>query len=247
MDGIYLKPMCGGDELAVGDTSTKTALALLDGLLAKGLTNNSANCLNVGEIVTADRDRIFAHLYISVYGSKVESTVHCQNCKEPFDLGFSIADLLSHYQLVSAELFEDGTFYLEPGTSFRLPTGEDELMLAGLSATAAEALLMKRCLVKGELVDESEMVQTKMESIAPVLNIDMEANCPECGHSQQVQFDIQSFFLMKLKLEHAGLIREVHSIASNYHWQPETILALPRNLRKEYVALINAETKYDHE
>ncbi len=125
--------------------------------------------------------------------------------------------------------------------SFRFPTGEDELLTALYSQNDAEDFLMTRCLVKGNLVKDKEAVQKKMAQIAPVLNIEMQASCPECSHASQVQFDIQSFLLMKLKGERTQLIREIHRIASHYHWTQGAILALPRKLRKQYVALIESE------
>lgn len=238
--GVYLGPLRGTDEIAVEDIATKTGLRLIEGLLSKK-NHYPASDFSVVKIVTADRDRIFAHLYTSIYGSKVESTLQCSNCEEQFDLDFLIPDLVKHYRLTGGLLQEDGTYHLEPGIRFRLPTGEDELMLEGLSQAAAEDLLMKRCLVEGDYEKDRAVIQKIMEEIAPVLNIDMQASCPECGHSQQVQFDIQSFLLTKLKQERPWLIREIHRIALHYHWPHEVIMALPRNLRKQYAALIEAE------
>jgi hypothetical protein len=238
--GIYLKPICGADEITVEDAGTKTGLSFLEGLIKKAGANNLMMNLNVAKIVTADRDRIFAHLYISIYGPKIASTVNCENCKVPFDLDFLLTDLLEHQQLNSSPPSDDGSYQIKKGTSFRLPTGEDELLLEGFTETTAEDFLMRRCLVKGSLEKDREIVQKKMAIIAPILNLDMQAHCPECDHNQQVQFDMQSFFLTKLKQERPQLIREIHCIAMNYHWSADSILGLPRSLRKQYVALIDA-------
>jgi hypothetical protein len=241
IEGLFLKPLCGMNELSVEDIGTRTALTLLESLLSKDNSKHSANNINVSKISTADRDRILAHVYISVYGPKIESTSNCENCNIPYDLDFSMADLLNHYPLEPKLLLDDGTFQTESGSSFRLPTGEDELLLAALSPPDAEDFLMTRCLVKGEPNNDNVSIQRKMSEIAPVLNIEMQANCPECGQVQQVQFDVQSFLLTKIMQERSQLIREIHSIAVNYHWAQETILQIPRHLRKQYVSYIESE------
>lgn len=238
--GIYLNDPCGTDEIAVEETNTRTALALIKGLLRSERNQLTNSNINVAQIVTADRDRILAQIYTAIYGPKIRSELDCENCEKRFDLDFSLADLLNHYPLTNPVLLPDGSFEIEPGTSFRFPTGEDELLVDEFSVEDGEDFLMSRCLVKGDLERDSQRVQQKMSEMAPVLNIEMQAACPECGHTQEVQFDIQSFLLTKLKHDRPGLIREIHSIAINYHWAPDSILALPRNLRKQYVALIES-------
>lgn len=274
--GVYLKPVCGVNELRVEDLGTVTAIDLLQGLLsvvdarasgdkASGdrASDDSASDdkvfnimvaddhtsdnktsekgFDVSKIVTADRDRILAHLYISVYGSKVESTLSCEACEKQFDLDFSLHDLLNHYRIEPGLQVKDGVYQVESGSSFKLPTGRDEVLAASYSQNDAEDFLITRCLIKGDVVKDREAVQTKMAEMAPVLNIVMEAACPECSHKSQVQFDIQSFLLMKLKGERSNLLREVHCIARQYHWTHEAILTLPRKLRKQYVALIESD------
>lgn len=237
IDAVYLRSLCGTDELAVEKTDTKNLIQFLDSLMMKGAMGNH---VNAGQIVTADRDRILAALYISIYGSKVESTLSCQNCGQKFDLDFSLEDLLNHYQFVPEQVPENGTYRLEPGICFRLPNGEDEILINGLSKQDAEKILIDRCLLEGNPETDKEIVQLKMEELAPVLNLEMQAICPECSHAQKVQFDMQSFFLLKLMQERRLLINEIHCIASHYHWSQKEILDLPRNLRKQYMALIQS-------
>ena len=240
LSGIYLNALRGKEEILVDDISTRTALNLLEALITKGTGKDITGNVHAGKIVTADRDRILAQLYISVYGSRVESTLDCEHCRNAFDLDFSMDELLSHYQLTSAEPTEDGSYQIEPGTRFRFPTGEDEVMLAESSPTDAEDFLMMKCFLEGDFTNDRAKVQEAMSEMGPVLNVDMQASCPECGRQQQVQFDIQSFFLTKLRQERPQLIREIHSLAINYHWTQDVILNLPRNLRKQLACLIEA-------
>jgi hypothetical protein len=235
-EGVYLRSLSGADEMAVQNTGTGNLIQLLESLMLPGQTGNK---VNAALIVTADRDRLLALLYISMYGAKIESTVSCRACGQKFDLDFSLNELLRHYQ--PAAIADNGQYQLEPGISFRLPNGEDEMFINGLVGAEAERQLLERCLLEGNADTDSEKVQLKMAELAPVLSLDMQADCPECGNEQQVQFDMQSFFLTKLKQERPDLIREVHNIASQYHWSQQEILSLPRNLRKQYAALIQQD------
>ncbi|NCA84380.1 MAG: hypothetical protein EOM83_02270 [Clostridia bacterium] len=237
-EGVYLRSLCGADELALENTGIINLIHLLESLMSIGTSDNK---INAAQIVTADRDRLMAMLYISLYGSKVESTLNCRSCNQKFDLDFSLDELLKHYQPPPVPVFDNGTYEIESGISFRLPTGEDELQISGYTTEDAEKLLLERCLLEGNPAADSAKVQLKMAELAPLLNMEMEAVCPECSHSQNVQFDMQSFLLTKLKQERPVLIREIHSIASQYHWSQKEILDLPRSLRKQYAALIQPE------
>jgi hypothetical protein len=234
--GVYLRSLNGADEMAVENTGTKNLIGLLESLIQPGPTGNKVNAT---QIVTADRDRLLALLYISMYGTRIESTISCTACSQKFDLDFLLDELLRHYQPVA--LSDEGRYQVEPGISFRLPNGEDEMLVNGLTNAEAEKQLLERCLLDGNAETDSEKVQLKMAELAPVLSVEMQAICPECGNEQHVQFDMQSFFLTKLKQERPGLIREVHNIASHYHWSQQEILNLPRNLRKQYATLIQQD------
>ncbi len=237
-NGVTLRSLRGADEMTVENTGTKILVSLLESLIQP-----EANGKNIGasQIVTADRDRLLAQLYISLYGAKIESTLSCRECGQKFDLDFSLDKLLDHYHPVTDTLPPDGRYQLEPGICFRLPNGEDEMLINGFGGPEAEKHLLERCLLEGNPETDNEKVQSKMAELAPVLSVDMQATCPECNHAQQVQFDMQTFFLTKLKQERPVLIREVHSIASQYHWSQQEILDLPRSLRKQYAALIQSE------
>lgn len=238
VEGVYLRSLCGADEMGVENTGTQNLVNLLESLMQPATTGNK---LPAAKIVTADRDRLLALLYISLYGSRVESTVSCKECGQKFDLDFSLNELLKHYRPSTALISDNGKYELEPGISFRLPTGEDEMLIDGYTGAEAEKKLLERCLLEGNAETDNEKVQLKMSELAPVLSMEMQALCPECSHEQQVQFDMQSFFLTKLKQEKVVLVREVHNIASQYHWSHREILDLPRSLRKQYAALIQPE------
>ncbi len=233
--GIYLRALTGADELSVGTINTASVLSLLRLLSQNG---NNGEEIDTGSIVTADRDRVIAQLYRSLYGAKIASTLECDGCGQKFDFDFSLDDLLAHFHPGQVLIPDDGMYEPEPGIRFRLPTGEDELAVQGLDGAIAENMLLERCLAVGEPETNGKNIQLKMAELAPVLSQEIQAVCPECNRVQQVLFDMQSFFMLRLTGERRNLLEEVHLIASHYHWSHREILELPRSERKSYAALI---------
>lgn len=245
---VQLREPCGADELAVENADTLHALKLLDQVLGKGGIKQ-ASAVEAAKIVTADRDRLLAQLYIMMYGPKIESTVNCWFCAMPFDLDFSLRDLLTHSESMAGETSavptEDEAWQLPSGVRFRLPTGEDELAIVGFPAALGREALLNRCLLTEAQPEDRDEVEAVMEQIAPVLQIEMSAQCPECGKTQAVQFDMQTFLLNRLKNEHKQTVWEMHRIAATYHWSHADILQLPRSLRKMFVSYI-VESERSH-
>ncbi|QAA81828.1 hypothetical protein EI546_08905 [Aequorivita sp. H23M31] len=232
---IHLRSLKTADEMDIKNTDTNSLLRLLDSLIQN---SPSGKEVQASQIVTADRDRIVAHLYLHIYGSKIESTVKCKSCEQKFDLDFNLDQLLEHYQPTAETLPNDGIYKIEPNIQFRLPNGEDEIFVENLSAQDAETKLLERCLIEGDPKIDREKIQQKMAELAPLLSMDMKANCPECDHTQEVRFDMQPFFLTRLMQEGPRLAKEIHAIASVYHWSHQEIMNLSRNSRKQYAGLI---------
>jgi hypothetical protein len=113
----------------------------------------------------------------------------------------------------------------------RAPTQTD---LAGDPATLAARLTLE-----GEA--SADEVGAFLETASPVLTIDMDASCPDCGSAAQVRFDLSNYLTRRLAAEHPFLVRETHLIASRYGWSHAEIMALTRNDRRAYAGLIEAE------
>ena len=76
-----------------------------------------------------------------------------------------------------------------------------------------------------------------LEAVAPADVLLVEADCPECGHANAVDVDPYR----TLALGSDEILREVHEIATHYHWGEAEILGLPRGPRRHYLRLIAAE------
>jgi hypothetical protein len=249
--GIYLHPVRGIDEISIEKTDTATALQLLDSMIDKnnssaihnsGINTSVVNssAISASSIVTADRDRVLAMVYNQLYGPKIESTVSCKHCKEKFDVDFSLTTLLAQLHPETKPVPENGVYEMAGGIAYRLPTGEDEMIAMSAIGKDPVQALLHQCLMAGSEIVQPGVVEEQMAAIAPVLNLEMQAVCPECGKEQKVRFDMQSFLLLRLKKERPRLLYEIHRIAHSYYWSHQEILELPRSLRKQYVDLIEA-------
>lgn len=240
---IWLREVCGHDELAVTDVGTLGAIDLIDKLLIPA--PGSAAPLPAAHITTADRDRLLVSIYRDLYGNGIDSTIDCAFCGEPFDVNFLLDDLLAFTQPVPDETVTttpDGLFQHSDGTGFRLPTGTDELAVVGLPAAEAAEQLLQRCLtVSTDPADKGDQVQAAMQAMAPLLDMDLGARCPECGQAQSVQFSMQSFLLNRMKNEQKQVAAEVHQLASAYRWSHAELVGLPRRLRRMYLGFIQSE------
>lgn len=239
-----LREIRGYDEDSVRGTDIMTAIRLIDRLLVDG-PGTDVGPGSAAKLTAADRDRLLAAIYMRTYGPHIESTVRCDHCGDPFDLDFSLQELLGDLRDTAktsvVEMGPDGVFKLPDGCRFRLPTGEDEYAVGHLPPAKAESELLARCVVEGDPTVEPEVVQAAMEEVGPVLDLDLDARCPECGEVQSVHFDIQFYLLSALKSERKQLAQEVHRLATAYGWSLPDILGLARSRRRTYVALIEAE------
>ncbi len=241
---VCLRELCGHDEQSVDGIGASDAILLLDRLLVASagmdITPGKAS-----EISIADRDSLLAAIYIRYYGSYIRSTITCVDCEQPFDIDFSLEKLVKHIHSNAngnkIKKGTDGHFQLPDGQRFRLPTGEDEFAVSGMPPEEAAITLTKRCVFDSNPAEDNEPLQKAMKEVAPVLDLDMDAGCPECGRQQTVHFDIQYYLLHTMIEGKKQIALEVHRLATAYGWRLNEILDLPRSLRKTYVSLVESE------
>jgi hypothetical protein len=245
----YLRPLSGRDEATLdGVGSLAEAAALLDRLIVPGpgssLGPGAAFRLPIGDV-----DRLLAQIYGTLFEDRVESVIQCDACGQGFELQFSLQELCDRVLradrsgILGPEPSDAGFLYRLPeGVRFRLPTLLDHEAVTGHSPEQAREELLLRCVVEGAMTPAvGAAVEEAMARLWPVLRLDLDAVCAECGAPEAAHFDIASFLLKALGRERRWLHREVHLLASRYHWSPGDILELPREQRRTYVALIRAE------
>jgi len=234
-----LRELTGRDEFNVLGTNTANAIKLLASLI------DEVSGLEAVELVASDRDRLLAAVYKQAFGDRIESTLTCRRCGQPFDLDFSLHHVITTVdQRTAAEEWRslgDGRFENSDGVLFRLPTGRDELELSGLASEAVESLLLERCAEESTLAHDRTAFEELLERVAPLLDLELVAPCAECGHVHSVQFDIQTYVLGAILAERRRLLTEINRLARAYSWSLDEILSLRRSDRRQFVELIENE------
>jgi hypothetical protein len=217
----------GRDELSVTGVDTQAAVRLLGRLVVvevpEGERSPGAEALSA-----CDRDALLAALHRCCWGDRIEATLRCDACSQRYDLSFALSTL-------QRSLYAEARA-LAPALS--VPSTADELCTVGLRAHEAASWLAQRSgLVSTDEADQRGASEA-LEAAAPLLDLELDASCCECGAPQRVGFDIQSFVLTRMLGERERLLDEVHVLADRYGWSLREILGLDRATRQSLVTRI---------
>jgi hypothetical protein len=218
-----LREPCGEDELSVEGVDTRSAVTLLDRLLA---TPERADAL-----AASDRDALLAALHRQLWGDRLVSSLRCAACEAMYDLSFELSTLQRQLarQAPPHEVTAPRSLRTADGACWTLPNADEEEQAAVLGLHAGRAQLAEASAAPGTAAEEAAAA---LEALAPLIDVDLDTTCAECGHAQQARFDLQSFVLQRLLDEREGLLAELHRLASSYGWSLREILSLPRSLRR---------------
>ena len=81
-------------------------------------------------------------------------------------------------------------------------------------------------------------VERAMEALAPLVSRPLAGSCPECGEGLTMSLYVPKLVMDELGLRAAGVQEEIHEIASAYHWDEASILAMPQRRRRAYAEMI---------
>lgn len=239
---LYLRDLRGEDELA--DLAGPLQLArLVDGLLVD-VDGQGAAPRRAGDLTLAEFDRALAGLFAALYGDLVECHVVCTRCGEGGELSFSLAEFAGSVVESAREAAvavagpdDAGVYSTGEGARFRLPTVSD--LAAATGEADPVAALARRCVVGGEA---DAGIEAAMAAIAPLLESEIDTECVACGADTATRFAIGDFLAAALRRERPIVLREIHTLARAYAWSRGEIVALPRAVRREHVALILADS-----
>ena len=222
-------------------------------------------------LLVVDRQFLLLKLRQMTFGDHVQATVQCpwETCQKKVDIDFSLHDIPVRESedkgpLYTRELSPEAAFSNELGEAyrevvFRLPNGEDQEVISPMveeNEDRALALLLARCIRRlGPLQDPGlevihrlsplarAEIERHMEVAAPHIDLTLTAPCPECDREFTVPFDLQRFFVAECQTSRDFLYREVHYLAYHYHWSEQEILALSREKRRKYIAILTEELR----
>jgi hypothetical protein len=222
---LRLREPDGNDELSLDGIDTRAAATLLARLVEPAGA--------VAALAAPDRDALLAVLHRGLWGDRIETSLACGSCGSIYDLSFTLTALQRSIEagrqpsdVIDLRTVRDGD-----GQPFMLPDADAEDAAAQLGEGAQTALTVA---IAGNDNDDPAGLDARLEAVAPLLDVDLDAPCAECGHPALARFDIQTFTLQRLLDEREATLVEVHSLASGYGWTLGEILGLTRGLRRAF-------------
>lgn len=165
------------------------------------------------------------------FGSRFSGVTRCPQCDEQVEIEFTAEHVRADPPDAEPELAVGNV-------RFRLPDSGD---LIAVSRTAGDprALLLERCTVEGEPDAETvDAMLARMEQADPQANVRLTISCPTCKTVFERPFDIAAYVWTEIVGWASRIVREVHALASAYHWRESEILAMTPWRRQLYLELI---------
>jgi hypothetical protein len=220
-------------------------------------------------LLVADRQYLLLKLREVTFGDQVQATLLCpwKDCGEKVDIDFSLRDIpvresQEEGPTYTMDLSPEAACTGEQGEAyraitFRLPNGEDQEVVSPLvpdDEARAFTMLLARCVQRvgpweqpGEALIRrlsplaQQEIERRMGAVAPMVELTMEARCPDCGRAFAAPFDLEECFFGELRTSRDLLYREVHYLAYHYHWSEQEIMAMPRDKRRCYIEVLADE------
>lgn len=237
------RPLSGALELALAEAneraaSTPAAVTSALALALDRLGDEAATPPRVADLCVADRQFLMRELdrHLGHEGGWFQA--ECGQCGARFDFRIDYADLPVQEAgegYPQAQVDMDGR-----QLRFRLPTGADQERLAALPETDARHWLLRQLAGEPEALgtpkqDLIAAAEAALEAVSPGIVLRVQTACPECGTANEIELDPYR----ALARSSDSLLREVHQIATHYHWSEADILNLPRPRRQRYLQMID--------
>jgi hypothetical protein len=248
-----LRALRGSDEERLHELAADTLLCeATTGLLARtvrriGPARATPELLRA--LAPGDRGQLVLELWRRAFSDRMALVLTCPACGERMDVDVAIGEL----PLTPAEKSLHRVVADVGEIAFRLPVAADLEELAAAGELTADGLL-RRCVVSagdrtGSTAADSvarspsarAAVEDAMERLAPGVGDELEAQCPECAHVFSAPFDPAATLVAEVTRRRSELDRDIHLLASTYHWPLGEILRLERRRRRAAVDRLLAQ------
>jgi hypothetical protein len=189
--------------------------------------------------------------------SKINVNLSCSNleCQRQMEITIPLLEITKLQQQSDNQTTEIAI--ASENFSFRKPTGNDQRLWLEqhFSDEGSAILAMVKSLLVAEQRSTFQQVSSQeqhwidtlnqvMEDIDPIVNFNLQANCPYCGTENLQDFDLGAWALQQLYGVQQQLMVTIHRLASYYHWSESEIFAIPPARRLRYLTLIDREENY---
>jgi hypothetical protein len=226
---VHLARVSGKEETWLNAERAGEATRLLAALL-------HGSGIEAAALPVSVHDRLLAAIFRTEVGDTALCRAICAECEAPFEFSLPLESLIAAQDAAAADvgpLAEDGCWQFD-GIAVRPPTLDD-------ARSRDPAALLRAVCHPEPAKAQTAAVAAFLERAAPILSMDLDTECPECGAAQLVGFDLPRFLVRALAAERPFMMREVHLIAARYGWSLTEILAMPRDDRRAFATLIESE------
>ncbi len=227
-----------------GGSQTYPERALL--MLAFGYPDHDRDSLR--RLTLGERDQWLLALRGQTFGAALHGLIDCASCASALTMDLSIDQLLAGSRTSEREF---ATSIADYELRFRSPNSEDMLaILHSLPYGESPSLALARRVVKvtrggneysvDDLPPEAlDRVSEFMEASDPGAELRLAMQCPDCGSSFSVVFDIVLYLWSEIGAAVRQLLVEVHLLASVYGWSEREILGMSSWRREMYLGMVN--------
>jgi hypothetical protein len=173
--------------------------------------------------------------------SRLDAVAHCPqaSCGEAMELPMPLSSFCRSEDIEAFDwTVDDGVT-----VNVAMPTGADQLHW--LNRPALSTASMAQRLLRGDTpalsADALDRLSAAFEEKDPFTALQLNAQCPACAAAVAVDFDLEAELLRRLDRFQTQRLREIHLLASTYHWSETEIMNLPPWRRAHYLRQAAAE------
>lgn len=202
----------------------------------------------LARLTIGQRDALLLAQRVMTFGQSMGVFTQCPNCGARLNMsvrGDDISRAGAKEEKFSGTL-SSGSFEV----SFRLPDSLDlAAALKSADISSAKSTMIERCITNASMdglpVDvgqiPEDMVSQIMDQMAqgdPQADVLLDVQCPECGETWQIIFDILFFLWREICAEAKRILIDVHTLARAYGWSERDILAMSTLRRQSYLEMV---------
>jgi hypothetical protein len=244
---VMVNEPTGAEDLFLRETRTESPADALE-LIGRLVRRADGGPIEWLDCSVPDLEAALLFLRQETLGDLISTDARCPSsgCGARVDVSFRISGLLQSKKSSrskNTEMTAQGEWislaYKGRRLEIRLPTGADLLAIDGHDKPWLA--LEERCVRPARLERAAtRRAERTMEALAPRFSSNLAGNCPECGRDFEYYFDVFVFVLRELRSHAAGVLQEVHLLATHYKWAEREILALPRRRRLAYAEMLSS-------
>jgi uncharacterized protein (UPF0212 family) len=232
-----------------GEAEPMSARALrLLALAGTGIDRERLALLPIGR-----RDALLLEFRALLFGPTLVGVSACPDCGLHVEAVFDAGAIAAHDRADASGISSEHEIAIGGTTiRFRVPDSRDLIALAGCREGDARKHLLDRCVLAVEedgATDATtrdlsaalaDAVERAMAIADPQADVQLDFTCPACAHRWDAAFDIARYLWREIRNWAHRTLRDVHALASAYHWREADILALGERRRQAYLELCRA-------